>query len=103
MACSRLRWTRYGEGRRRRKHHEPRPQEGLDDPFGPPPEASLARGPVWGEELVVQEALREVASGAAKLRGEYTGGRPTMGCPGGHGETRVSIAQEPESAQRVLA
>jgi toxin ParE1/3/4 len=43
-------WQQYGEGSRRCKHHEPLPQEGLDEPFGPPPEEYLYRCPVCGEE-----------------------------------------------------
>ena len=50
------------------------PQEGLDEPFGPPPEEYLYRCPVCGEELLVNEAIIDVAIGAAKFRGEYTGG-----------------------------
>ena len=70
----------------RRKHHEPLPQEGLDAPFGPPPEEYLYRCPVCGEEMLVNEAIIDVAIGVAKFRGEYTGGMPVMGCPGCNGE-----------------
>ena len=79
----------------RRKHHEPLPQEGLDEPFGPPPEEYLYRCPVCGEEMLVNEAIVDVAVGVAKFRGEYTGGMPMMGCPGCNGETMVYIEQEP--------
>ena len=71
----------------RRKHHEPLPQEALDEPFGPPPEEYLYRCPVCHEEMLVNEAIIDVAVGAAKFRGEYTGGMPTIGCPGCNGET----------------
>ena len=54
----------------RRKRHEPIPQEGLDVPFGPPPEAYLYRCPVCGAEMLVNEAIMDVAIGAATFRGE---------------------------------
>lgn len=66
----------------RRKRHEPLPPEDLDGPFGPPPEEYLYRCPVCSEEMLVNEAIIDVAIGAAKCRGEYTGGMPTLGCPG---------------------
>jgi hypothetical protein len=90
-----MRWTQDGEERRRRKPHEPLPPEGRDEPFGPPPEAYRYRCPVGGEELLVNEAIIAVAVGAAKFRGEYPGGMPTLGCPGCNGETMVYIEQEP--------
>jgi hypothetical protein len=77
------------------KHHEPLPQDGLDEPFGPPPEEYLYRCPVCGEELLVNEAIIDVAIGAAKFRGEYTGGMPTLECPGCNSETMECIEQEP--------
>ncbi len=79
----------------RRKRHEPIPQEGLDVPFGPPPEESLYRCTVCGEELLVNEAIIDVAIGMAKFRGEYQGGMPTIGCPGCNGETLTYVEQEP--------
>jgi hypothetical protein len=88
-------WKQYGEGSMRRKPHEPLPQEGLDEPFGPPPEEYHYRCPVCGEEMLVNEAIIDVVVGAAKFRGEYTGGMPTLGCPGCSGETMVYIEQEP--------
>ena len=54
----------------RRKRHEPIRQEGLDIPFGPPPEEYLYRCPVCGEEMLVNEAIIDVAIGAAQFRGE---------------------------------
>ena len=50
--------------------------EGLDEPFGPPPEEYLYRCPVCGEEMLVNEAIIDVAIGMAKFRGEYTRGCP---------------------------
>jgi hypothetical protein len=72
-------WKQYGEGSMRRKHREPLPQEGLDEPFGPPPEEYLYRCPVCGEEMLVNEAIIDVAIGVAKFRGEYTGGTHVQG------------------------
>jgi len=79
----------------RRKRHAPLPPEALDEPFGPPPEAYLYRCPVCREEMLVNEAIIDVAIGAATFRGEYTGGMPTLGCPGCNGETMEYVAQEP--------
>jgi hypothetical protein len=45
--------------------------------------------------MLVNEAIIDVAIGAAKFRGEYTGRMPTLGCPGCNGETMVYIEQEP--------
>jgi hypothetical protein len=42
----------------------------------------------------VNEAISDVAIGAATLRGEYTGGIPTLGCPGCNGETMEYVEQE---------
>ena len=79
----------------RRKRHAPRPPEALDEPFGPLPEEYLYRCPVCREEMLVNEAIIDVAIGAAKFRGEYTGGMHTLGCPGCNGETMEYVAQEP--------
>ena len=85
----------------RRKHHElVQPDgliqpDGLDVPFGPPPEEYLYRCPVCSEERLVNEASIEVAIGAAKVRGEYTGGMPIIGCPGCNGETMTYVEPEP--------
>ena len=37
--------------------------------------------------MLVNEAIIDVAIGAAKFRGDYQGGMPTIGCPGCNGET----------------
>ena len=72
----------------RRKRHEPLPQPaGLDEPFGPPPEEYRYRCPVCAEGMLVNEAIIDVAVGAAKFRGKYTGGMPIIGCPVCNGET----------------
>ena len=77
----------------RRKHHEPLPQDSLDEPFGPPPEDYLYRCPACGEEMLVNEAIIAVAIGAATFRGEYSGGMPVLGCSGCHGETMAYVEQ----------
>jgi hypothetical protein len=43
----------------------------------------------------VNEAIIDVAIGAAKFRGEFTGGMPTLGCPGCNDETMEYVEQEP--------
>jgi hypothetical protein len=44
--------------------------------------------------MLVNEAIIDVAVGAAKCRGEYQGGMPTIGCPGWNGETMEYVDQE---------
>jgi hypothetical protein len=77
-----------------RQRHEPLPPAVLDEPCGPPPEDHHSHCPVCGEEMLVNEASMDVAIGAAKFRGEYRGGMPTIGCPGCHGETMAYVGQE---------
>ena len=79
----------------RRQRNEPIPRESLDEPFGPAPEEYLSHCPVCGEEMLVHEAIVDVAVGAAKFRGAYTGGMPPLGCPGCNGETMEYVGQEP--------
>ncbi len=79
----------------RRKRHALRPPAALDEPFGPPPEEYRYRCPVCSEEMLVNEAIIDVAIGAAKFRGEYTGGMSRIGCPGCNGETMVYVEPEP--------
>jgi len=45
--------------------------------------------------MLVNEASIDVAIGAAKLRGEYQGGMPTIGCPECNGETMEYVDPEP--------
>lgn len=75
--------------------HEPQSREGIDLPFGPPPEEYRYRCPVCGGEELVNEASIDVAVGAAKFRGEYIGGMPCLGCPGCNGETMEYVKEEP--------
>jgi hypothetical protein len=84
-----------GEGNTRRKRHEPIPPDALDEPFGPPPQDDLYRCPVCGEEMLVNETIIDVAIGAAHFRGDYTGGRPVLGCPGCNGATMAYVEQVP--------
>ena len=79
----------------RRPRHEPLHPAVPDEPFGPPPEEYHYRCSTCGEELWVNEAIIDVAIGAAKFRGEYTGGMPTLGCPGCNGETMEYVELEP--------
>lgn len=74
--------------------NEPPLREGIDIPFGPPPQESLYRCPVCGAEDLGNEAIIDVAVGAAKFRGEYQGGMPKLGCPGCNGETMEYVDQE---------
>ena len=57
----------------RYKRHEPIPRENLDEPFGPSPEAYRYRCPVCSEERLVNEAIIDVAIGAATCRSVYQG------------------------------
>lgn len=75
--------------------HEPHPREGIDIPCGPPPEASLSRCGVCGEEMLVNEAIMDVVVGTAPFRGEYRGGMPQIDCPRCNGETMAYVEQEP--------
>jgi hypothetical protein len=45
--------------------------------------------------MLVNEAIIDVASGAATFHGEYTGGMPTLGCPRCNGETMEYVEPEP--------
>jgi hypothetical protein len=74
---------------------EPQSREGIDIPFGPPPEEYLYRCPVCGEEALINEEIIDVTIGMLKFRGEYQGGMPTIGCPGCEGDTMVYVDQEP--------
>ena len=79
----------------RRKKPEPLPAEGLDEPFGPPPEEYLYRCSVCGEEMLVNEAIIDVGIGMAKFQREYHAGfMPKGGCPGCHGYTMEYVEQE---------
>jgi hypothetical protein len=49
---------------------------------------------IFQKLLLVNEAIIDVAIGAAQFHGEYTGGMPMLGCPGCNGETMAYI--EPE-------
>jgi hypothetical protein len=52
-----------------RKRHEPRLPVAPDDPGGPPPEESLYRCAVCGEERLFNAAIIDVAIGAVTFRG----------------------------------
>jgi hypothetical protein len=55
----------------RRKRHEPVQPDDRDVSFGPPPEEYLYRCPVYLEEMLVNEAIIDVAIGAARCCGAY--------------------------------
>jgi len=74
--------------------NEPQPREGIDIPFGPPPEEYLYRCAVCDEEALVNEAIIDTTIGVAQFHSEYTGGMPTLGCPGCHGETMEYVDEE---------
>src|SRR5215510_7463974 len=61
----------------RRKRHEPLLPEALDEPFGPPPEEYRYRCPVCGEAMLVNEAIIDVAIGAAKFGDPVAYGQKT--------------------------
>src|SRR5712691_9978497 len=94
MGCSMTSLERSEEANMRRKRNEPPPKARMDEPFGPPPIEYLSRCSVCGEEMLVNEAIIDVAIGAAKFRGEYQGRMPTIGCPGCNGETMEYVDQE---------
>ena len=86
---------RSNEANRRRKQHAPPPKEGLDEPFGPPPEASLSRCAVCRTALLVHEAIMAAGIGMAKFRKKSSQGfMPTIGCPGCHGDPMESVDPE---------
>ena len=70
------------------------PREGIDTPFGPPPEEYLYRCAVCGEEALVNEEIIDVTIGRLKFDGEYQGGMPTLGCPGCEGDTLEYVEQD---------
>ena len=77
----------------RRKHHEPLPPEALDEPL-----ARRRRNTCIAARSAVKQCWSMKPSlmcvGAAKFRGEYTGGMPMIGCPGCNSETMVYIPEE---------
>ena len=79
----------------RRKKPEPLPTEGIDEPFGPPPEESLYRCSVCGEEMFVNEAIIDVGIGMAKFQNAYYPGFiPKVGCPGCNGDTMEYVERD---------
>ena len=58
-------------------------REGIDGPFGSPPEEYKYRCSVCGTELMVNEAIIDAGIGMAKFHNEYHDGyMPKVGCPG---------------------
>jgi len=81
-------------GKYRSRRDRAPPRESIDMPFGPPPEEYLYCCPVGGEEMLVNEAIINVAVGAATFQGAYQGGLPKIGCPGCSGETMEYVDHE---------
>jgi hypothetical protein len=73
---------------------EPMPREGIDIPFGPPPEEYLYRCRVCGAEDLVNEVIIDVTVGTAQFRGEYQGDMPKLECPRCNRETMEYVDQE---------
>ena len=62
--------------------------EGVDVPFGPPPEEYSYRCSQCKYEMAVNEAIVDVEIGMAKFEGRYHEGfMPVLGCPGCNQET----------------
>jgi len=58
-------------------------REGIDGPFGPPPDEYKYRCSVCSTELLVNEAIIDAGIGMAQFNGEYYEGyMPKVGCPG---------------------
>jgi hypothetical protein len=74
--------------------NEPPLREGIDIPFGPPPEEYVYRCGVCGVEDLVNEAIIDVVVGGAKFRGDYQGGMPKLECPKCCRETMEYVDQE---------
>jgi hypothetical protein len=70
------------------------PREGIDIPFGPPPEEYLYRCSACGREALVNEEIIDVTIGRLKFDGQYQGGMPTLGCPGCEGDTLEYVEQD---------
>ena len=69
-------------------------REGIDGPFGPPPEEYLYRCPVCGEEALINEEIVDVTVGWLKFNGEYKGGMPMLPCPGCEGDTMAFVEED---------
>jgi len=69
-------------------------REGIDGPFGPPPEEYLYRCPACGEEALINEEIVDGTVGRLKFDGEYKGGMPTLPCPGCEGDTMEFIEED---------
>ena len=57
--------------------------EGIDIPFGPPPEEFSYRCSLCNHEMLVNEAIIDVEIAKAEYDGRYYEGfMPVLGCPG---------------------
>lgn len=70
-------------------------REGIDGPFGPPPEEYQYRCTECGTELLVNEAIIDAGIGMGKFHNEYYEGyMPQVGCPGCNNYTMEFVAEE---------
>lgn len=74
--------------------NEPSSREGIDIPFGPPPEEYVYLCQVCGLEDLVNEIIIDVVVGGAKFRGEYQGGMPKLEGPQCCRETMEYVDQQ---------
>ena len=70
-------------------------REGIDGPFGPPPEEYKYRCSVCGTELMINEAIVDAGIGMAKFHNEYHEGfMPKVGCPGCNNYTMEYVEED---------
>ena len=68
-------------------------REGIDTPFGPPPEEYLYRCAGCREEALINEEIMDVTIGQLKFDGDDQGGMLTLGCPGCEGKILEYVEQ----------
>lgn len=68
--------------------------EGVDIPFGPPPEEYNYRCSQCHHEMKVNEAIIDVEIGIAEFEGRYYDGfMPALGCPGCNQDTMEFVRE----------
>jgi hypothetical protein len=70
------------------------PREGIDTPFGPPPEEYLYRCSACGREALINEEIIDVTVGTLQFYGKYKGGMPPLICPRCERETWEYVEQD---------
>ena len=74
---------------------KPEYREGIDGPFGPPPEEYKYRCSVCRTELMINEAIIDAGIGMAQFHNEYYEGfMPKVGCPGCNNYTMEYVGEE---------